>query len=114
MPTFLKTLLLLLILVAPLSVEAALITYDLSGPMDRFQATTNSGNAGIGTGSISGTYDPSTNILAWTINFTDLTSSVTNMHFHKGAVGEAVGIEVGIPATPWTSPIVAADPVAIR
>ena len=77
--------------------------YVLSGDMDVFQATTNPGNVGIGTGIIAGDYDDVTNILDYSIEWMDLTSPITNMHFHLGAAGTPGGVTLGIPG-PWTSP----------
>ena len=77
--------------------------YVLSGDMDVFQATTNSGNVGNGSGTIAGDYDDVTNILNYSIEWMDLTSPVTNMHFHLGAPGTPGGVDLGIPG-PWTSP----------
>ena len=77
--------------------------YVLSGDMDVFQATTNPANIGNGTGTIAGDFDDVTNILNYSIEWMDLTSSVTNMHFHLGAPGTAGGVDLGIPG-PWISP----------
>ena len=93
------TFLTLLIMSAPS--QAAL--YQLSGDMDPFQALTNPGNVGNGIGSIVGDYDDVTNILNYTIEWSNLTSAVTNMHFHLGAPGVSGGVELGIPG-PWSSP----------
>lgn len=41
--------------------------------------------------------------LNYTITWQDLTSAVTNMHFHLGAPGTSGGVELGI-AGPWSSP----------
>lgn len=79
------------------------VTHLLSGPIDPLQATTNSENVGNGSGTISGDYDATTNTLNYTITWMDLTSDVTNMHFHLGAPGEPGGVEVGVPG-PWASP----------
>ena len=79
------------------------LTHTLSGPMDVFQATTNPANVGNGTGTISGDYDETTNTLNYTLTWQDLTSTVTNMHFHLGAPGVPGGVELGIPG-PWSSP----------
>ena len=79
------------------------LVYTLSGDMDVFQATTNPSNVGSGTGTISGSYDDVSNLLDYTITWADLTSAVTNMHFHLGAPGVPGGVELGI-AGPWTSP----------
>jgi hypothetical protein len=79
------------------------ITHSLSGVMDPFQATTNPSNVGNGTGNIQGDYDDVTNTLNYSIDWANLTSSVTNMHFHIGAPGVPGGVALGIPG-PWTSP----------
>jgi hypothetical protein len=68
-----------------------------------FQATTNPANTGNGNGNISGSYDDVSMTLDYTITFQDLTSSVTNMHFHVGSVGVPGGVDLAIPG-PWTSP----------
>jgi hypothetical protein len=77
--------------------------YALSGDMDVFQALTNPVNVGNGTGSIAGDYDDVTNILNYSIEWMDLTSPVTNMHFHLGPPGVSGGVDLGIPG-PWASP----------
>lgn len=85
--------------------------FTLSGPMDVQQAGTNGGfgsGTGIGTGTISGTYDDTTNLLNYSISWQDLTSPVTNAHFHLGAPGVSGGVSLGIPG-PWTSPEIGTD-----
>ena len=77
--------------------------YVLSGDMDVFQATTNPANVGNGTGTIAGDYDDMTNSLNYSITWMDLTSTVTNMHFHVAQVGVPGGVDLGIPS-PWSSP----------
>ena len=77
--------------------------YLLSGDMDVFQATTNPANIGNGTGTIAGDYDDATNILNYSLEWMNLTTPVTNMHFHLGAPGTPGGVELGIPG-PWISP----------
>lgn len=81
-------------------------TFVLSGPMDALQAGTNGGfgsfdgtvaGAGDGTGAISGSYDDATNVLDYSITWSDLTSTVIIAHFHVGAVGVSGGIDLGIP-----------------
>ncbi len=79
------------------------VMYTLSGDMDVFQALTNPGDVGNGTGTIAGDYDDVTNILNYSIEWMDLTSPVTNMHFHLGAPGVSGGVDLGIPG-PWASP----------
>jgi len=91
-----------------LSTPSQALLYDLSGDMDVFQATTNAGNVGNGTGTISGSYDDVSNLLSYSIDWADLTSSVTNMHFHLGAPGVPGGVELGIPG-PWSSPEIGTD-----
>jgi len=83
--------------------QANAASYVLSGDMDVFQATTNPDNVGTGTGTIAGDYDDVTNILNYSIEWMDLTTPVTNMHFHLGAPGVPGGVELGIPG-PWSSP----------
>ena len=83
--------------------QANASAFTLSGFMDVFQATTNAANTGIGTGTISGSYDNVTNLLNYTITWQNLTSAVTNMHFHLGAPGVPGGVALGIPG-PWASP----------
>lgn len=82
--------------------------FELSGDMDELQALTNPINTGGGIGSIMGIYDDETMLLNYTITWQDLTSSVTNMHFHLGAVGVSGGVELAIPG-PWLSPQVGTD-----
>ena len=77
--------------------------FTLSGDMDVFQATTNPTDTGNGIGSIVGDYDDETNLLNYSIEWSDLTSPVSNMHFHVGAPGVPGGVDLGIPG-PWTSP----------
>ncbi len=79
------------------------VVYTLSGSMDPVQATTNPTNAGAGTGTIAGSYDDATNLLDYSITWSDLTGTVNNMHFHLGAPGVAGGVELGVPG-PWSSP----------
>lgn len=79
------------------------VVYTLSGTMDPIQATTNPTNSGSGTGTIAGNYDDVTNLLDYTITWSDLTGTVTNMHFHVGAPGVAGGVDLGVPG-PWSSP----------
>lgn len=57
-------------------------------------------------GTFDGTYDRDTNIITYTITFTNITP--TAMHFHKGAPGVAGGVEIPIPGT--TSPIKGSTP----
>ena len=85
----------------------------LSGPIDPFQAGSNGGfgafdggvaGAGDGSGTISGTFDRRTNELDYSLTWSNLTSDVTNMHFHLGAPGVSGGVQLGVP-DPWTSPL---------
>lgn len=79
------------------------VTHLLSGAMDVFQATTNAGNVGNGTGTILGDYDSNSNTLNYSLTWENLTSDVTNMHFHLGAPGVPGGVDLGVPG-PWSSP----------
>jgi hypothetical protein len=54
--------------------------------------------SGTGTGTISGTYNPSTRQLQYTSNWNGLTGAPTSGGFYSGAAGSA-GSAVG---TPWT------------
>ena len=83
--------------------QANATVYVLSGDMDVFQALTNPFDVGNGTGTIAGDYDDVTNSLNYTISWMDLTSAVTNMHFHAAPVGVSGGVDLGIPG-PWSSP----------
>ena len=83
--------------------QANAAVYVLSGDMDVFQALTNPSNVGNGTGTIAGDYDDVTNSLNYSITWMDLTSAVTNMHFHVAPVGMSGGVDLGIPS-PWSSP----------
>ena len=94
-------------------------TFDLSGSLDPLQAGTNGGfgasdstvvGAGAGTGTIVGNYDDVTNLLNYTITWQDLTSDVTNMHFHLSAPGSSGGVELPITG-PWASPYVGTSTV---
>ncbi len=71
--------------------------------MDPIQATTNPSNVGNGTGVISGSYDDVSNLLNYSISWADLTSAVTNIHFHLGAPGVPGGVQLGVPS-PFSSP----------
>jgi hypothetical protein len=82
---------------------ASAATHTLSGAIDPLQATTNPGNVGSGLGTISGDYDEMTNLLNYSLEWTGLATSVTNIHFHLGAPGVAGGVELGVPG-PWASP----------
>jgi hypothetical protein len=53
---------------------------------------------GNGTGSISGTYNPTTGVLTYTTNWSNLSGAPTSGGFYSGASGTA-GTAVG---TPWT------------
>jgi len=80
--------------------------YLLSGTMDPLQAGTNGGfggGTGSGAGTIEGTFDDESNELSYTISWANLTSLVTNMHFHVGAPGVSGGVALGVPG-PWASP----------
>ena len=92
-----------LVLSVAMGTSSYALTYSLSGPIDVFQATTNPANTGNGTGTISGTYDDVSNLIDYTITWQDLTTPVTNMHFHLGAVGVPGGVQLGVPG-PWSSP----------
>ncbi len=83
--------------------QASATVYTLSGNMDVFQALSNPGNVGNGTGTISGSYDDVTDLLNYSISWQNLTGTVTNMHFHLGAPGVPGGVELPIPG-PWSSP----------
>ena len=86
--------------------------YTLSGTMDVFQATTNPGNVGNGSGTISGSYDDVSNLLDYTITFSGLSGTPSNMHFHVGAPGVGGGVALGIPG-PYTTGSVSASGVAV-
>lgn len=92
-----------MLLASVLSAPSHAALYTLSGDMDVFQATTNPENVGNGTGTISGDFNDVTNILNYSITWQNLTSAVTNMHFHVGEPGVAGGVDLGIPS-PWSSP----------
>ncbi len=77
--------------------------FTLSGVMDVFQATTNAANTGNGFGEIFGTYDDVSKEIEYTATWQDLTSDVTNMHFHVGAIGVAGGVDLAV-LGPWSSP----------
>ena len=49
------------------------------------------------TGSLTGTFDPDTKILTWSVIYSGLTGAATAAHFHAPApVGKAAGVEVPI------------------
>jgi hypothetical protein len=98
-----KNNILIALLLAVTSVSSHATVYALSGTMDPIQATTNPSNTGSGIGTISGLYNDATKSLDYSISWSDLTSAVTNMHFHVGAVGVPGGVALGIPG-PWSSP----------
>ncbi|MFT5412587.1 MAG: hypothetical protein ACI9NC_005336, partial [Verrucomicrobiales bacterium] len=84
----------------------------LSGPVDPLQAGTNGGfgafdagtaGAGDGSGKISGSYDSRSNLLDYSLTWANLTSGVSNMHFHNGAPGVSGGVQLAVSA-PWASP----------
>jgi hypothetical protein len=70
--------------------------YTISGDGDGAQMVPAVG--GSGTGSISGTYDPSTRELTYTSNWNGLSGAPSSAGFYRGASG-ASGTVVG---TPWT------------
>lgn len=93
------------------------LEYTLAGSVDPLQAEPNGGfgsfddgvvGAGDGSGTISGAYDDVTKLLNYTLTWQDLSSDVTNMHFHRGAVGVSGGVDVGVPS-PWSSPQIGID-----
>ncbi len=54
-------------------------------------------NGSKGTGSLTGTYDPSDRKLTYTVTYADLTGPATMAHFHAPApVGKSAGVEVPI------------------
>ncbi|HVI49253.1 MAG TPA: CHRD domain-containing protein [Chitinophaga sp.] len=54
-----------------------------------------------GTGSLTGTYDPSTYKITYTLTWTGLTGDATGMHFHgPAAVGQSAAVQVGITGFP--------------
>jgi len=99
----------------------------LSGPVDPLQAEPNGGfgafdagtaGAGDGFGKISGSYDSRTNLLDYSLTWANLTSAVTNMHFHNGAPGVSGGVQLAV-SGPWASPqsasgVVVGDPQEIN
>jgi hypothetical protein len=57
-------------------------------------------NVTTGTGSASITYDDVSNLLSWTITFSDLQGTTTDAHFHGPATfGVSAGVRVPIPHT---------------
>ncbi len=70
--------------------------YTLSGTANSAQAVPVA--SGTGTGTISGSFDPATNQLSYTTNWTGLSGAPTTGGFYTGASGVA-GTAVG---TPWT------------
>ena len=62
-------------------------------------------NASKGTGTLTGTYDPATKVLTYSVSYTDLTGPAVAAHFHAPApVGKSAGVEVPISGT-LASPI---------
>ena len=78
------------------------ITYTISATANGAQevpaVTTNA------TGTVSGTYNKTTNVFNYTATWTGLSGNATNMHFHGPALpGVSAGVAIGIPgftATP--------------
>ena len=97
---------LLIVFASALAVPASATSYTLSGTMDPQQAGTNGGfgsGSGNGSGTISGTYDDVTNLLDYQLTWENLSSSVTNIHFHVAPPGSSGGVDLGVPS-PWASP----------
>ncbi|MDC0934848.1 CHRD domain-containing protein [Pirellulales bacterium] len=109
MKTSLKSLFLAVAAVVVLNCQTAFgIAYTLSGPMDVFQAESNGGfggGTGSGSGTIAGDYDDVTKLLNYTLTWADLSSEISNAHFHRAASGVSGPPDLQIPA-PWTSPYV--------
>ena len=91
-----------------MSTQSQAALYILSGLMDPAQATTNPDDIGNGTGTISGSYDDVTKLLNYSIDWMNLTTAVTNMHFHVGAPGVPGGVDLAIPG-PWSGPQIGTD-----
>lgn len=78
--------------------------YNLSGQANAANERQQNPVTSSGTGTISGTYNESTNVLQYTINWSGLTANASNMHFHGPASPqESAGVLVPIPFTPGTS-----------
>ncbi|MFQ3241811.1 MAG: hypothetical protein ACI9JZ_001500 [Lentimonas sp.] len=98
------------VLLSAVAASSHASVFTLSGTMDVLQAGTNGSfgtGTGSGTGTISGSYDDATNLLDYSISFSDLTSAVTNLHFHDGAVGVSGGVSLSIPGPYLSSPVTA-------
>ena len=73
-------------LAAPMTVKADLTSAAETPP-----------NSSKGTGTLTGTFDPASKKLTYTIKYSDLTGPATAAHFHAPApVGKAAGIEIPI------------------
>lgn len=60
-------------------------------------------NASPGSGLVSGTYDDVTNLLTWTLVWSDLVAPATAAHFHHAAAGVNGPVQVTIGVPPATS-----------
>jgi hypothetical protein len=80
------------------------VTYDLSGPANAANERQTNPVVSPGTGTISGTYNESTNVLQYKIDWSGLTANASNMHFHGPATpDESKPVLLPIPYTPGTS-----------
>ncbi len=74
------------------------LSYELAAVIDGAQETPPV--VTLGTGTMTGTYDDVTNLLTWTISYSNLTGTINNAHFHGPApVGTPAGVRVSIPFT---------------
>ncbi|PSL42885.1 CHRD domain-containing protein [Chitinophaga niastensis] len=70
-------------------------TYTLSASLNGGQETPP--NAATGTGTLSGTYDPSTYKITYSLSWTGITGAATGMHFHEPALaGSSAPVVIGI------------------
>jgi hypothetical protein len=67
-------------------------------------------NTSTATGSVTGTYNKDTKSLGLVVTWTGFTA--TNAHIHKGGAGVAGGVQVGLGAAPFTSPLTFTSTVA--
>lgn len=80
------------------------VIYDLSGPANAANEIATTPVESSATGTISGTYNESTNLLQYKIDWSGLTSNANNAHFHGPATPqENKPPLIDIPYTPTTS-----------
>lgn len=75
-------------------------TIDLFASIDGDQANAGAGTGSLGTGTGIMTLDDMSNLFSWDIEWSNLTGTVTNAHFHgPAALDQNAGVQVGIDFT---------------